>query len=441
MTERPGARMITMWGAVALGVGSMVGAGIFALMGVAAAKAGSAVWLSFLGAGVIALLTGHSFARLGVRYPSRGGVVEYLVKAYGVGLFSGGCSILFYIAQLIGMAMISLAFGKFAAELLGIGEDLPFWERVLASGLILGLTVLNLVGSRLVSKAQGMIVLFNLVILAGFSLALSWHAQVERLSVETWPAAAPLLGSLALTFFAFTGFAVISNAAEEMENPARDLPRAMYTAITIVIVLYVGLALAIVGAMSPEQLASGGATLLAEAARAYFGAVGFTVLLISAIVSSVTCLNAGLFGVTSITFTLAQNGQLPQRFEREIRASTRGLTISAMLALLMVNFLTLTTVASLGSATSLLVYSLVNLGALRLFGQKGWSGRLIVLSVVACLAAILIWVLYTLRTSPGSLLTFLSFLVIAFLSEGLLQRFMGRRILSRREWHDQSTPN
>jgi len=76
-----------MWGAVALGVGSMVGAGIFALMGVAAAKAGSAVWLSFLGAGVIALLTGHSFARLGVRYPSRGGVVEYLVKAYGVGLF------------------------------------------------------------------------------------------------------------------------------------------------------------------------------------------------------------------------------------------------------------------------------------------------------------------------------------------------------------------
>ena len=271
-----GERTITVRGAIALGIGSMVGAGIFALMGEAAALAGSAVWFSFLLAGIIALLTGHSFVELGIRYPSRGGIIAYLVQAYGPGRFSGGCGILFYIAQLIGMAMISLAFGKLAAELLGIGEDLPFWERALASGLILGLTVLNLVGSRLVSKAQGVIVLFNLVILAGFSLALSWHAQVERLSVETWPAAAPLLGSLALTFFAFTGFAVISNAAEEMENPARDLPRAMYTAITIVIVLYVGLALAIVGAMSPEHLASSGATLLAEAARAYFGEVGFT---------------------------------------------------------------------------------------------------------------------------------------------------------------------
>jgi amino acid transporter len=118
MNEPSRSRRISVNGAIALGVGSMVGAGIFALMGEAAAMAGSAVWLSFLVAGIIALLTGHSFAQLGVRYPSRGGVVEYLVKAYGPGLFSGGCSILFYIAQLIGMAMIALAFGKFSAKLL-----------------------------------------------------------------------------------------------------------------------------------------------------------------------------------------------------------------------------------------------------------------------------------------------------------------------------------
>ena len=143
MSEQNQARGVSVRGAVALGIGSMVGAGIFALMGEAAAKAGGAVWLSFLVAGIIALLTGHSFAQLGMRYPSRGGVVEYLVKAYGVGRFSGGCSILFYIAQLIGMAMISLAFGRFAAKLLGLGEaNLLLWERVLASGLIVGLAAL-----------------------------------------------------------------------------------------------------------------------------------------------------------------------------------------------------------------------------------------------------------------------------------------------------------
>lgn len=391
MNKQSSNTKITVRGAVALGIGSMVGAGIFALMGVASAKAGSAVWLSFLAAGIIALLTGHSFAQLGVRYPSRGGVVEYLVRAYGSGRFSGGCSILFYIAQLIGMSMISLAFGRFASKLLGIEGDLLLWDRLLASGLILGLAALNLVGSRLVTTAQRVIVLANLAILGVFTLALSAFMEPARLSVETWPAATPIFGSLALTFFAFTGFAVVSNAAEDMDEPARDLPRALYASITIVMLLYVALAAAIVGAVEPQELESSGATLLAVAARSSFGEVGYTVLLVSAILSTVTCLNGGLFGVTSITFTLAEHGQLPSRFMREIRASTRGLTISAVLALLMVNFMTLTTVASLGSATSLLVYSLVNFGAWRLVARTGVHGVLILSSVVACLFALLVW--------------------------------------------------
>jgi amino acid transporter len=435
VSQQNHSRRISVRGAVALGIGSMVGAGIFALMGEAAAKAGSAVWLSFLAAGIIALLTGHSFAQLGIRYPSRGGIVEYLVRAYGSGRFSGGCSILFYIAQLIGMAMISLAFGRFAAKLLGVGvADLLFWERVLASGLILGLVALNLVGSKLVSTAQRVVVLANLALLVAFTLGLSAHADETGLAVETWPEATPMLGSLALTFFAFTGFAVVSNASEDMDDPARDLPRAMYTTIGIVLVLYVALALAVVATVEERELTSSGATLLAVAARENFGEFGFHVLLASAILSTVTCLNGGLFGVTSITYTLAEHGQLPSRFEREVGASTRGLTISAVLALLMVNFLTLTTVASLGSATSLLVYSLVNFGAWRLLADTGWHRPVIALSIVACVLAIVVWTLYTLQASPDSFSIFLSFLVIAFVAEGLLQRYHGRRILAREHW-------
>ncbi|MGR8920784.1 MAG: APC family permease [Gammaproteobacteria bacterium] len=430
-------RTISTRGAIALGIGSMVGAGIFALMGEAASTAGSAVWLSFLAAGIIALLTGHSFVELGIRYPSRGGVVEYLVKAYGTGRFSGGCSILFYIAQLIGMAMISLAFGKFSAKLLGFDDrDLPVWEPLLGSGLIVGLAALNLVGSRLVSMAQRVIVLANLGLLTAFTVALSMQANVDvaRLAAANWPAATPVLGSLALTFFAFTGFAVVSNAAEDMNDPSRDLPRAMYGAIGIVLVLYVALALAIIAAVPEKELLSSGATLLAVAARGNFGEVGFYVLLVSAVLSTVTCLNGGLFGVTNITYTLAENGQLPSRFKREIKASTRGLSISSVLALLMVNFLDLTTVASLGAATSLVVYSLVNFGAWRLLHDSGWHRVVIVLSVIACVLAIVVWLLYTLRTSPGSLSIFLSFLIGAFVAEGLLQRYHGRRILDRAHW-------
>ena len=424
-------KTVTVRNAISLGVGSMVGAGIFALLGEAAAMAGSAVWLMFLAAGIIALLTGYSFVQLGVRYPTRGGVVEYLVRAYGSGTFSGGCSILFYIAQLIGVAMISLAFGKYAAQLIGITDNLAVWERVLASGLVVTLAALNLAGSKLIGKIQKIIVIANLAILGSFAVALSKFADVSNLSVNTWPDTGPILGSLALTFFAFTGFAVISNAADRMKDPARDLPRAMFSTIGIVIVLYVALALGVVGTVDAQTLSSSGPMLLVEAARTAFGPLALKVLLISAVISTITCINGGLFGITNITFTLAVNGQLPSRFQESLRASTHGLTISVVIALIMLNFLSLTTVASLGSATSLLVYSLVNLGALRLIKGTLLNRTLISLSVAACLFAICIWVIYTLKASPSSLGIFAFFLVASFVAETLLQRLGGRKIVAQ----------
>jgi len=421
-------KTITVKNAIGLGVGSMVGAGIFALLGESAAMAGSAVWLMFLAAGVIALLTGYSFVQLGIRYPTRGGIVEYLVRAYGSGTFSGSCSILFYIAQLIGVAMISLAFGKYAAQLIGLTDNLAVWERVLASGLVVALAALNLAGSKLIGKIQKIIVISNLTILGSFAVVLSSHADVSHLAVNTWPDASPILGSLALTFFAFTGFAVISNAADRMKDPKRDLPRAMFATIGIVIVLYVALALSVIGTVDAQTLTSSGPMLLIEAANTAFGPLALKVLLISAVISTITCINGGLFGITNITFTLAEKGQLPSRFQEDLRASTHGLSISVVIALVMLNFLSLTTVASLGSATSLLVYSLVNLGALKLVKGTLLNRTLISLSVVACLFAITIWVIYTSRSSPSSLGIFAFFLVSAFVAETLLQRYKGRHI-------------
>jgi amino acid transporter len=426
-------KTVTIRGAIALGVGSMVGAGIFALLGEAAALAGSAVWVSFLITGIIALLTGYSFVQMGIRFPSRGGIVEYLVQAYGSGLFSGTCSILFYIAQLIGMAMIALAFGKYTTRLIGLEDHVDLYQHIFSSGLVVGLAALQLVGSRLIGGIQRTIVIFNLVLLSVVAVGLSTLGESTRLSVETWPSTQPILGSLALTFFAFTGFAIVSNSVEDMRHPAKDLPRAMFGTIVIVIILYLGLAVATTAAVSHEQLVSSGPLLLIEAARSAFGETGFTVLLISAIVATATCINGGLYGTTSITYALAEKGQLPARFGREVRASTRGLTISAAAALIMLNSMDLATVASLGSATSLLVYFLVNLGALKLIGGSALNRFLIFLSVLACLFAIVVWFIYTLKYAPGSLGIFIFFILIALAAESLLQRLHGRKIVTQQQ--------
>jgi amino acid transporter len=427
-------RTVTVRSAIALGVGSMVGAGIFALLGEAAALAGSAVWISFLIAGIIALLTGYSFVQMGIRYPSRGGIVEYLVQAYGPGLFSGTCSILFYIAQLIGMAMIALAFGKYATRLAGLEDHVSLYQHIFSSGLVVGLAALQLVGSRLIGGIQRIVVIFNLILLSAVAVGLSNFGESARLSVETWPSTPPILGSLALTFFAFTGFAVIGNSVGGMKNPAKDLPRAMYGTILIVFVLYIGLALATTAAVSHEQLVSSGPLLLIEAARTVFGQAGFTTLLIVAIVATITCINGGLYGTTRITFALAEKGELPARFGQKIRASTRGLTISAAAALVMLNTMDLATVASLGSATSLLIYFLVNLGAFRLIEGSALKRFTIFLSVLACGFAIVVWFVYTLKHAPASLGIFAGFVLIALVAEGLLQRFHKRKILASEHW-------
>jgi amino acid transporter len=408
---------------VSLGIGSMVGAGIFALMGEAAALSGSAVWVAFIVAGCVALLTGHSYVALGIRYPSRGGIVEYFSRAYGTGLFSGGCSVISYISQVIGMALISLAFGKYAAMLIGIDLNLPLWERVMGSGLILVLSLVALIGTDIIARLQRTAVMINLLLLAGFTIVLADYFEPTRIAFDTWPAGTPVLGSLALTYFAYSGFSVIGNAADRMSNPARDMPRAMYTTIGIVLVLYVGLALTITGVVSPHALVSSKAMLLPIAARSIFGEIGFTLLLISAVIATITCLNGGLFGVTNISFTLAQQGHLPQRFEKKIGASTRGLTISALLALIMMNFMSLATIALVGSATKLFVDLLVNYAAFRLVGGRGMQRILIVLSILACIGTILIWVLYTLERAPQTFMIFAAFVVISFLAEIVIQRY------------------
>ncbi|MDX1415710.1 MAG: APC family permease, partial [Candidatus Promineifilaceae bacterium] len=220
---------ITMWGAVFLGIGSMVGAGIFTLLGQAGKIAGSAVWISFVIGGIIALLCGYSFAKLGVRYPSRGGLVEYITQAFGSGTFTGGSSILFYIANIVAMAMIASSFGEYCALLI-FGEGYPqIWVNILASLLVVGLTAVNFIGAETVSKAETIIVLFKLAVLAIFTVATVFLLDSSKLAPSTWPSFNLILASLALTFLAYAGFNVIGNTAEDMDNPQRDIPRAMYT--------------------------------------------------------------------------------------------------------------------------------------------------------------------------------------------------------------------
>jgi amino acid transporter len=145
---------ISLRGVVFIGIGSIVGAGIFALLGEAGAIAGAAVWVSFLVAGIIALLQGYSFGKLGARYPSAGGLIDWIVRGYGKGLFTGGIVMLGYFSVLIVTAMVAVSFGNYATSLF-LGPDASaIWVKVFAAALIIVLTFLNSIGAKAVTKAQ-----------------------------------------------------------------------------------------------------------------------------------------------------------------------------------------------------------------------------------------------------------------------------------------------
>lgn len=196
-------RKLTLRGAIFIGIGSMVGAGIFALFGEAGAIAGAAVWVSFLVGGVIALLQGYSFAKLGARYPSVGGIASWIVRGYGAGLFAGGIMMLGYFSYIIVTAMVAVPFGNYASELFVGDGAAPIWTKIFAAGMVILLTFVNSIGAETVSKAQTAIVGVVLVVLTGFAVAMLVQLDRSLLAPAGYPPMSSILASVAILLFAW----------------------------------------------------------------------------------------------------------------------------------------------------------------------------------------------------------------------------------------------
>src|SRR5438445_7938168 len=221
----PASRVPTMSlrGAVFLGIGAMVGAGIFALLGEAGAVAGAAVWISFLIAGLISAALGYALVKLGVRYPSSGGLVVYLIKGFGNGRTVGVASWLGYLTAIVVVgAMVAVSFGDYAASLFVGADPGTGWTIVFACLVVLASSFGTVVGPKWVDRAQSLIVVALLVVFAVFIVATLTTLHPHLLAPSGYPSARSMLSSVALTFFAFLGFAVISFAAGDLANPRRD---------------------------------------------------------------------------------------------------------------------------------------------------------------------------------------------------------------------------
>ena len=425
-------RTMTVRGAVFLGVGAMVGAGIFALLGEAGAVAGSAVWLSFLVAGLISSLLGYAVVKLGVRYPSAGGILTYLIEGFGNGRLVGIASWLGYFsAILLVCAMVAVSFGDYAASLFLGSDAAAAWNNVFASGIVLAMAALNVVGVRGVDRVQSVIVIALLAVFAVFIVATLTQLDPDLLAPSGYPSLRAILSSVALTFFAYLGFSVISFAAGDLPEPERNLPRAMYVALGATTALYVAISIGVFGTLTVAEVTHYGATAVAEAARPALGDAGFTAVTIAALLATSSSVNAVLYASKGFTGALAKAGQFPPLFGERSQLGAHGnLIITTGLILIFVNLFDLSSIASVGSAVSLSVFVLVGLAGYRLRREIHANTGLLAAAVASSALVLLFFVIDTLRNDLGTFVAIVVMIGLAVVLDTVWKRRRDHRQVS-----------
>ena len=425
--------------ALFIGVGAMVGAGIFALLGQAGAVAGSATWLSFLLAGVISLLLGYSFVKLGIRYPSRGGLIEFLAVEYGSGPLTGGLSLLTLLAGIITLAMAALTFGSYGATLISGSDYGPLLAKGLAIGLVAILTGVIAAGSGAMNTVQSISVVVVVAILGGLSLIGLTTMDASNLAPETYPPPSTLVASLGLTFFAYTGFQIIANSVEDMAQPRRDLPLAMYGSIVVAIIVYALTSIMVFGNLGTDEVVKQADVAIAVAARGVIGQWGIVLSVIAAAFATVSTVLANLYFGLNTSYSLAIDGRLPSRYARRAwKGATHGLVLTALIAVGIVAFLDVNQIASAGSIVYMVVFFMINVGHMRLRSETGASLSILAVGTLMLAVAAIPFLLSTWEHEPVVVWFTGGSLVLAVMLETYLSKVRHRQVPVPDASHDHA---
>ncbi|MCR6491543.1 APC family permease [Cellulomonas sp. P24] len=418
-----GTRRVGLWGVVSIGIGGMVGGGIFAVLGLSVQIAGGGAPVAFLVAGLVALLTARSYALLSASFPSRGGTVTFVNRAFGPGLFAGGINVLLWLSYIVMLALYSQAFGSYAASFLP-AEQHELGKHMFLTVAVVLIAVLNVAGASTVARAERYVVAVKLTILLLFVVVGMAGVSTSRLAPDQWSPPLSLVAGGMIVFLAYEGFELIANAAEDVVDPARTLKRAYYISVVFVIVLYVLVAVVAVGSVPVAQLVDARDYALAVAARPTLGQAGFALIGVAAMLSTASAINATLYGSARMTYTIAKARELPAQLERPIwNQPLEGLIITAAATLVLANVLNLQSISTMGSAGFLIIFAVVNIAEARTSKQRGSAPWISIVGAVACVGALAALLA---KSSLGSAGVLVAMVGVSFGIEAVFRRMTGR---------------
>ena len=409
---------IGYWEATAIGVGGMVGGGIFAVLGLSVDLTRGAAPLAFFLAGIVALVTAYSYAKLSTSYPSQGGTVSFLDRAFGPGLLTGSLNVLLWMSYIVMLSLYAYAFGSYGSTLFPSSSQVV-WKHILISGSVIAITGLNLLSARVIGEAEDWIVLVKVVILLVFVSFGVWGIDSTRLAPSTWAEPLHVIAGGMIIFLAYEGFELIANSAKDVRTPAKTLPRAYYSAVGFVIVLYVVIAIVTVGTLPISRIIEARDYALAEASRPFLGQTGLLLIAVAAMLSTASAINATLYGTARLSYVIAKEGELPKELERKAwNEPIEGLLITAGMSLLLANLADLSSLSVMGSVGFLLIFSAVNGANAKLALNTGSRRWISVVGIALCLGSLASLVWQSAERSLSSLWIPLAMITVAFLIEG-----------------------
>lgn len=347
-----------------MGIGGMVGGGIFAVLGLAVEMAQGGTPLAFLIAGIIAFITSYSYSKMSLAFPDKGGTVKFINQGFGKGIFSGGLNNLLYFSYIIMLSLYASAFGSYGPNLFTLVDPTVDFH-LYATGIVLMCTLINYYSISAVTTIEDYAVSIKLVILIGFifiaGYGLIGNPNLSQLGIEHWSPMIQVVSGGMVIFVAYEGFELIANTAPDMVNPKTNIPKAYYYSVGFVIVLYIAISAVTVASIPFSEIAKSAEYVLAEAAKPMLGQIGFTIITIAALISTFSAINASLLGGTRVNYKLAEDDEIPHEFTSIFWGQPIGLVLTTVLTLVLVNTLELSSISTAGSVGFLIIFGIVNL--------------------------------------------------------------------------------
>lgn len=412
-----------------MAVGTMIGASIFSIFGLGAKIAGRDLPEAFILSGIYALAVAYSYAILGKKIISNAGPIAFILRGLGDTILTGVLSILMWLTYVVSISLFLKGFAGYLLPFIHI-ESTALNVGVVEVIVIAFFIALNFLGSKAVGKAEFYIVLTKLSILLVFILGgfMTIHWGMTKPDFDASHTSG-LLNASIIFFLSYMGFGLITNASENINNPQKNVPIAIFISIFIVMVFYISISLVTIGNLPIPDIIKAQENALAIAAKPFLGNFGFILITLGALFSISSALNATIFGGANIAYSLAKDGELPEVFERKIWfKSTEGLYITAGLGLLFALLFNLGAIASITSTVFTVIYIFVLIAHLKLRKEYGGNKILILFNLIILLTVFAALMRYQWDNQRSAFYTSICAFIGAFIIEFIFRKYKNRRM-------------